>query len=779
MEGKLFSTKDYFFRRSDRVWFVVVAVILFVLAVASFYTKNEIKVYNTGLNIIPNPNSIVQGEGYFELNRRTTLVVHDSLLNRSTMRFFRQTIKHSTGLNPKAISVKPPANYILFQIDSSFNYGKEGYALAVRPSSVKINAGTIRGLYYGIQSLLQLLPAEVVSERKNTTVDWLIPCVEIQDSPRFVWRGMHLDVCRHFLPVESIKKHLDMMAMYKLNTFHWHLTEDQAWRIEIKKYPLLTEVGSRRIEGEGIEHSGFYTQQQIREIVEYAAERHINIVPEIEMPGHALAALSGYPEYSCTGGPFSPRIVWGVEEDVFCAGKEETFRFIEDVISEVVALFPYEYFHIGGDECPKDRWKMCPLCQKRMTDEKLKNEHELQSYFVKRVEKILLAHNRKMIGWDEILEGGIAPSATIMSWRGEQGGIEAASMGHDAVMTPGSHCYLDHYQGSPKVEPVAIGGYTLLEKVYGYEPVPASLSPDKAHHILGTQGNVWAEYMYSPTMNEYFIYPRILALAEVGWTKPERKNFTSFLSRLDNHHVRMDLLGINYHIPLPEGPSNFEAFVDSAVIAFSTTRQIDIVYTTNGTMPHSKSLKYSKPLIFKKNTVLNVATLLKTGKMSRVRTITIEKQDYREGLKELNPQKGISVTIARGTFLKIKDLDTVQTWADTIFLNDINELHKLFDYKQPSAAFVTGYIQVPENHVYRFSTNADRFYIHDRLLISNEKEVKKHSRNDATIALGAGIHPVKFIILNNIVGGWPQAWNGKWLQISKNGSEFSDAEFLQ
>jgi hexosaminidase len=777
MENKLFSTKSYFNSLADHVWLYFAALCLIILTILALCFKTEPKFYNQGINIIPKPNQMVCGNDFYEINRRIVLVVSDSLRNDKSISYFRAKIKNSTGLNLKMVSQKPPANYIEFVLNQKEDYGSEGYLLTVKPSSVRLSANTSRGLFYGMQSLLQLMPAEIESPRKTTSAEWLIPCVEIRDSPRFRWRGMHLDVCRHFVPVENIKKHLDMMAMYKLNTFHWHLTEDQAWRIEIKKHPRLTEIGSKRVEGEGFEYGGYYSQEQIRDLVQYATDRHINIVPEIEMPGHALAALSAYPQLSCTGGPFSPRIVWGVEEDVFCAGKEETFRFLEDIISEVADLFPYEYIHIGGDECPKERWKECPRCQQRMKDEKLTNEHELQSYFIKRIEKTVLFHNRKMIGWDEILEGGLAPSATVMSWRGEQGGIEAASMGHDVVMTPGSHCYLDHYQGSSKVEPVAIGGYTLLEKVYSYEPIPAKLNPDKAHHVLGTQGNVWTEYMYTPELVEYFVYPRILALAEVCWTKPELKDFGSFLSRLDNHHVRMDLKGINYHIPLPEGPANREVFVDSSVISFQTTREMTMVYTTDGTLPHSKSKQYKHPLVFKSNTELKVATLLKTGKTDPIRTIILEKQPFLVAEKPENAHKGLKVQLTRGVFRKVAELDTVSKWHDTLQLADMKTFHQHIDYKNPSAAVITGYISVPKNRVYRFSTNADNFFIHNRLLINNEKEVKKHSRKDATVALEAGIHPVKFVVLNTVTGGWPQSWNGKWLQVSTNGKDFTDAVF--
>jgi hexosaminidase len=363
----------------------------------------------------------------------------------------------------------------------------------------------------------------------------------MDDIPKFQWRGMHLDVSRHFFSKEFIKKYIDYLAMYKMNTFHWHLTDDQGWRIEIKKYPKLTEVGAWRngsMTGhytdqtfDDIRYGGFYTQEEIKEIVAYAKERYITVVPEIEMPGHALAALASYPEFSCTGGPFEVGKSWGVFDDVFCP-KDETFTFLENILAEVIALFPSEYIHIGGDECPKVRWKSCPKCQKRIKDEKLKDEHELQSYFIQRIEKFVNSKGRKIIGWDEILEGGLAPNAAVMSWRGTEGGIAAAKEKHFVVMSPGSHCYFDHYQGEPKNEPIAFGGYTNVEKVYSFNPIPKELSEEESKYILGAQANVWTEYINTPEHVEYMVFPRIAALSEVLWGTSNPNEYKVFETRL-------------------------------------------------------------------------------------------------------------------------------------------------------------------------------------------------------------------------------------------------------
>ena len=420
----------------------------------------------------------------------------------------------------------------------------EWYRLKVEPSGIAIAAVTEAGLYRGTRTLVQLL------EQGRGSAS--LPCLTITDQPRFGWRGMHLDVCRHFFPVPFIKKYIDLLARYKMNSFHWHLTDDQGWRIQIKGRPELTAVGAWRKGSQvgayanqqfgTVRYGGFYTQDEIREVVAYAAERHINVVPEIEMPGHALAALAAYPQLGCTGGPYAVERGWGVFPDVFCAGNDSVFAMLQDVLTEVMDLFPSKIIHIGGDECPKDRWKTCPKCQARMKADGLKDEHELQSYFIRRIERFMNGKGRRIIGWDEILEGGLAPNASVMSWRGTEGGIAAARSGHDAVMSPGSHCYFDHYQGDPANEPLAFGGYTPLQKVYSYEPVPAELNEKEAKHILGAQGNIWTEYIHTPDQVEYMAAPRLLALAEVLWTPKGKRDESAFIHRLEQEFPKLDSL---------------------------------------------------------------------------------------------------------------------------------------------------------------------------------------------------------------------------------------------
>ena len=438
----------------------------------------------------------------------------------------------------------------------------EGYRLSVTPEGARIVAGSDAGAYRAWTTLRQLAPAEALvptARRDARDRSWRIPCVEIADQPRFGWRGLMLDVSRHFFPVEFVKKCIDALAFHRMNVFHWHLTDDQGWRIEIRRHPELTEIGAWRsgtvigrppetaVDGparfDGIRHGGFYTQEQVRDVIAHAARRHVTVVPEIEMPGHAQAALASHPELSCTGGPFEVYRTWGINPEVFCAGNDAVFALMEDVIDEVASLFPGPFLHVGGDECPKTRWKACPKCQARIGSERLADENELQSWFVRRVERIVNARGKRLIGWDEILEGGLAPNATVMSWRGVEGGIEAARQGHDVVMSPTTHCYLDYAQDEGDAE-LAFDAYLPLEKVYSYEPVPPELTPEQEKHVMGVQGNLWTEYIATPERAEYMLWPRACAIAEAGWSPPGSRDWGDFRARLAAHRGRLDALGI-------------------------------------------------------------------------------------------------------------------------------------------------------------------------------------------------------------------------------------------
>ncbi len=528
------------------------------------------------ISIIPVPYKLEVTRGVFEITPETKIYAENG--NPEAERMAETLIFKLANASGIALSLtrhpggELPENSILFSImGSKSDLGPEGYELIVDDKRVEVRAPQTAGLFYGLQTIYQLLPAAIEGTSSISSERWLIPGVHIEDKPRFAWRGLHLDVGRHFMPVGFIKDYLDNMAMHKLNTFHWHLTEDQGWRIEIKKYPRLTEIGAWRKETlvghlrdeprryDGNRYGGYYTQDEIREIVQYAQERFITVVPEIEMPGHARAAIAAYPELGVSGEDIEVATHWGIFTDIFNA-EEETFTFLEDVLTEIMELFPGEYIHIGGDEAKKDQWEASDRIQQQIKELGLKDEHELQSYFITRIEKFLNANGRKLIGWDEILEGGLAPNAAVMSWRGTEGGIAAARSGHNVVMTPESHVYFDYYQSPQDTlrrEPLAIGGFTPIDKVYHYEPVPEVLSAEEAKHIMGAQANVWTEYLSTPEQVEYMVFPRVSALAEVVWSPKEARDWNRFLSDLPKQLRRYEYKGINFaNVPFPENDPN-------------------------------------------------------------------------------------------------------------------------------------------------------------------------------------------------------------------------------
>ncbi len=508
------------------------------------------------INLIPQPMSLQKKEGAFVITSKTILQFPSNADWQTAVAFFQQKMKKAAGYE-LPITGDGKKQLITFQEDKSLKNAEE-YFLEVSKNQIVIKAASAKGAFYAVQTLLQLLPDAIENDQMTNTI-WAVPCCTITDAPRFAWRGMHLDVGRHFFPIEFVKRYIDLMAMHKFNRFHWHLTDDQGWRIEIKKYPKLTEIGayrngtivSKKSSGvqeyyDGQRYGGFYTQEQIRDIVQYAADRFVTIVPEIEMPGHCLAALAAYPELACDQGPFATATKWGGFRPVFCP-KEETFTFLENVLTEVIALFPSEYVHLGGDEVKKESWEESEFCQELMQKEHLDNEMELQSYFMRHMERFLNSKGKKMIGWDEILEGGLTDNATVMSWRGEEGGIEAAKAKHDVIMSPDKFCYFNFYQSADKKsEPLAMGKVLSVKKVYAYDPLPEELLPEEAKYVIGAQGNVWTEYMPHPSIVEYMVFPRAIALSEVVWTPQEQRIWQEFKPRLTNHLKRLDVLGVNY-----------------------------------------------------------------------------------------------------------------------------------------------------------------------------------------------------------------------------------------
>lgn len=573
------------------------------------------------VNIVPKPLSVTPGAGTFTVTASTVIGVGKNAELRRSARIFAGEVAPVVG----GVMKTAAEGDVRLAVDGSLE--AEAYTLAVTPSGVEVRGGTPQGVFHGLQSLRQLV----------IDGEGVVPAVTVSDKPYFAHRGGMLDPCRHFWTVDEVKEYIDILAMHKLNKFHWHLTDDQGWRIEIKKYPELTRVGSVRgetlighhhtsSEYDKTPHGGYYTQKQIREIVKYAADRYITVIPEIELPGHAVAALTSYPWLGCKGEGYEVRRRWGISKEVFCPGKETTFEFLQNVFAEVLELFPSEFIHIGGDECPKVRWEKCPVCQAKIRelgiegDDKHAAEYYLQSYVTARVEKFLNEHGRRIIGWDEILEGELAPDATVMSWRGSEGGIAAARLGHDAIMTPTSHFYFDYYQARDiENEPFGIGGYVPVEKVYAYEPIPDTLSQELGAHILGVQANLWAEYIKTPEHQEYMLLPRMAALSEVQWCDRGSREWTRFAGALPHIVDIYERMGYNYS-PVVFGVNcRVRSLPEKKCVevTLSTLGDAPIHYTLDGSEPTAESPRYAAPIEIRKGCTLKAAAL-RDGVRSRV-----------------------------------------------------------------------------------------------------------------------------------------------------------------
>lgn len=588
--------------------------------------------------LIPYPNQLTPRSGSYAV-AGVPFVCDERMdqASRAVVEEFAARLSEASGKeSPVSYTAKPAqGDGVLFTLDESL--AAEQYRLDVGRKGVSVRASALPGFLYAVQTLKQLLPQAIYGGEAAAPEAWKLPCVEIDDQPRFSYRGVMIDIARHFFPKEEMMKIIDLMAFHKLNRLHWHLTDDQGWRVEIKRYPRLTEYGSIRKgtvvkknwdQYDGVPYGGFYTQDEIREVVAYAASRGITVIPEIDLPGHMLAALACYPELGCTGGPYEVWGRWGVADDVLCVGKEKTFEFLENVLTEIMELFPSEYIHIGGDECPKVRWEKCPDCQARIRqlgikgDDRHSAEHYLQSYVTARIEKFLNDHGRRIIGWDEILEGELAPNATVMSWRGSEGGIAAATMGHDAIMTPTSHFYFDYYQARDvENEPFGIGGYVPVEKVYAYEPIPDSLSNDLKAHILGVQANMWTEYVLTPEHLEYMLLPRMAALCEVQWCDRGRRDWDRFAQALPRIMEDYDRMGYNYATVVFGVNSSLKNNPEKGCVevTLSTLANAPIHYTLDGSEPTAQSPRYEGPIEITKGCTLK-AVAIHGDKPSRVMT---------------------------------------------------------------------------------------------------------------------------------------------------------------
>jgi len=711
--------------------------------------------------IIPVPRSLTPGKGDFQLGAKTTLALADGTdaeLARLAD-FWAAPLRAATGWALPVTDGPCAKGSVCLRVDA--DGPAEGYALNVTGDSVVVSGHDHAGLFYGLQTLTQMLPS-----RPDGSAPMKLAAAAISDAPRFPYRGMHLDVGRHFFGPEFVKRYIDELARYKINRFHWHLTEDQGWRIEIKAYPRLTQVGAWRKEtmveknfdpyvGDATPYGGFYTQDEIRDIVAYAQQRYVTIIPEIEMPGHSLAALAAYPELACTPGPFEVGTRWGVFEDIYCP-KEETFTFLENVLTEVMDLFPGEYIHIGGDEAPKERWQESEVAQAIIQREGLADEAALQSWFVQRIERFLNAHGRRLIGWDEILEGGLAPNATVMSWRGTEGGIEAARQGHDVVMTPTSHLYFDFYQGDPDAEPLAIGGYTPLERVYDFEPVPEELTPAEARHVLGAQGNVWTEYIATEDHVEYMVFPRMFALSEVVWTDPEPRDFRDFARRLPWHLDRLDAQGIRYRIPDVVGLARDRLTLnDDMEVPLLAAARGTIHYTLDGTEPSAGSPLYTGPLKVRvKDRPVEVAArvVLPDGREGPVRSATFARATPRPAaLVDAALEPGLNMDVFTG---RIRSAAEVESRGQLVRRDKVASVE--MPATVPDSVFglrFGGYLSVPEDGVYVFRLTSDDGSIlrfGGTVVLDNDGAHRETSRV-GEVALSKGLHP--FDVLYFQAGG--------------------------
>ncbi|MCT4586993.1 MAG: family 20 glycosylhydrolase [Carboxylicivirga sp.] len=720
------------------------------------------------VNIIPQPNELTQQAGEFIINAETVVCL---LSETDAADVLLDNLRLASGYPLKVVNEEIAKNAIVFKIEAGGFNNDEAYSLSVTKEKVLVKAKSAKGIFIATQTLRQLLPVNL-EEAKLSEVKWSVPCVEIKDAPRFAWRGMHMDVSRHFFSVDYIKRFLDYMALYKMNTFHWHLTDDQGWRIEIKKYPELTQNGAFRTfnnhdkvcierskdnpamaipekymsekDGEKV-YGGYYTQEEIKEVIAYAAKRNITIVPEIDMPGHFKAAIDNYPEVSCFG-----KAGWGQTFSApLCAGNEATYQLVEDILTEVAELFPSEYIHIGADEVEKTNWKKCPKCQKRIKKEKLHDEHELQSYFVHRIEKFLNGKGKRMIGWDEILEGGMSPTATMMFWRGwvPDAPVKAAKQGNDVIMSPTSHCYFDYGQNSG-----------TLENVYGFEPVPEGLSAEEQKRIIGGQGNIWTEYIPSEAQVDFMSMPRMIALAEVLWTPADQKDWQDFFQRIGNHFNRLDVMKVNYRFPDIGGVYDQHVFVDKAKVEFtSQVKDAEIRYTTDGTRPTNESNLYSGPIEISENITLKARPFSKLGNGGDVIEATFTKTTYAKGIElPADAKPGLACDYYEGKRWKgVADIGVVDTKKKSVVTKAF-ELPEVAVKKGTSYALTyNGYFYADKDDVYTFSLLCDDagvLKIADLIVVDNDG-MHAPLKKIGQVALAKGWHPIELKYVEGGGGG--------------------------
>lgn len=763
---------------------------LFLSILAALSVLNGMAQLKTGdITIIPEPVLLTSMPGSFVLNEKAA--IHYSgqaagkvagFLNDFLQRSYNFKLPVS-GYSPKRIGAAHPM-IILVEAASA---KPDGYILEVNTGRVYLQ-GDANGLLYGLQTLLQLFPLNKViasDPSRNKTQDSVkqqqlyaagqhaaihLPGVRIQDYPRFAYRGMMLDVGRHFFPPAAVRQFIDMLVLYKFNRFHWHLTDDQGWRIEIKKYPRLQQIAAVRKETivghhrrsttyDGKPYGGYYTQDEVRDIVKYAAERNITIIPEIEMPGHSQAVLAAYPQFGNTGGPYEVRTTWGISKDVLNPANDSVFTFLQDVLTEVMDLFPSQYIHIGGDECLKDRWKESREVQQLIKKLGLKDEHALQSYFINRMEKFVNSKGRSIIGWDEILEGGIAPNATVMSWRGEEGGIAAAKEKHDVIMTPNTYLYFDYTQGQPATEPLNAAAYLPLKTVYNYEPLPPSLTPAERQYIKGVQGNIWTEFIPDQQLLDYMVWPRALALSEIAWSQPGKKNYLRFMRKLPLELARLNNAGVNFRIPEPVGLESKVVTTPAVTVTLKPpVKGSFIYYTTDGTQPGTRSKPYTQPfeLAVPENgtALVQCIVVLPSGRISPLYSATYVRKPYLPALTVKPGKKGVRFSLVNNTFANTRQLPVSGDSSGILPAIDIRPL----SLKNGGVTF-SGYVNIPADDLYEFHLNSDDgavFYVDDQLVVDNDGQHDLQDRS-GFLPLRKGLHRIKVQYFNVGTGAWLDA----------------------
>ncbi len=707
-------------------------------------------IYAKAINIIPLPLEYeIFANDEFILDEKTKVQVIDEDLVLMAQDFAAK-IKQSTGFD--LIKTKRAKKVIGLYIDPEFN-NPEAYHLNVSAKGIEIYGGSKAGIFYGIQSLLQMFPPEIESKSTVANIEWKIPVLAITDKPSNTYRGIHLDVCRHFTPIDSIKKMLDMMAMYKLNKFHWHLTDDQLWTPEIKQYSKLSSIGGQRIENDGSQYSGHYSQDDMREIVEYAAKRFIEVIPEIEMPGHTMAAIAAYPWLSCDNKRLPVRNVWGVEENILCISKKEVSDFMCNIIDEIVDIFPSEFVHIGCDEVPNTKWESCQSCQDSIKKYNLNGTGGLKEQFINTITFHLKSKGKKAIIWDDAFADTKKIDGTMMCWRNENYAKKALEKGNNVIMTPAEFYYFDYYQGSIYSEPAAMGLRPyLLKDMYNYNPLKIKENINNDSEILGIQGSIWVEYMPTFEHIQYMAFPRMLALAECAWSLPDLKDFDFFVERLNSNYRRLELNNINYYVPTPQGVDHkYIEFDDNITLNFNNSLNYPMFFSINSDNISTNN-KYTEGIKITENTDLYIATLAPSGKWSKTVKITCRK-DFNNSTSEAKP---MTIKSTSGYYKSSSEYKDALFSETTIIDSLIQPSSDAYTY--PSVYITEGYFFVEQTGRYEIATESEELWLNNKLIIDNNNKIKRNLTTKASILLEKGYHKYTMHVNTSAIGGFPSSW---------------------